>query len=178
MGVVFGAGPSVRWMRDIPAQRGAHHQPVLSPGLTETCRDCGQRSLDYLGELKDKQTLGRAELGDVRRALRGVLGLAQVDNGELVFTLKKKKKRKCGFSCCPELKLEMLAWSQHFGVVCPGDLQVLVHFLSTETLPDAWGWSPSDQLMSFSSVPLWYTPEISNFPAFRCFLKPPVSLFH
>uniref|UniRef100_A0A8B9T7V9 Huntingtin-interacting protein 1-related protein n=1 Tax=Anas platyrhynchos TaxID=8839 RepID=A0A8B9T7V9_ANAPL len=45
--------------------------------LTETCRDCGQRSLDYLGELKDKQTLGRAELGDVRRALRGVLGLAQ-----------------------------------------------------------------------------------------------------
>ncbi|XP_054075533.1 huntingtin-interacting protein 1-related protein isoform X7 [Rissa tridactyla] len=45
--------------------------------LTETCRDCGQRSLDYLGELKDKQTLGRAELGDVRRALRGVLQLAQ-----------------------------------------------------------------------------------------------------
>ncbi|KAI6076150.1 Huntingtin-interacting protein 1-related protein [Aix galericulata] len=45
--------------------------------LTETCRDCGQQSLDYLGELKDKQTLGRAELGDVRRALRGVLGLAQ-----------------------------------------------------------------------------------------------------
>lgn len=79
-------------MWDIPAQRGARHRPVLSPGLTETCRDCGQRSLDYLGELKDKQTLGRAELGDVRRALRGVLGLAQVDNGELVFTLKKKKK--------------------------------------------------------------------------------------
>ncbi|OXB84945.1 UNVERIFIED_CONTAM: hypothetical protein H355_016067 [Colinus virginianus] len=45
--------------------------------LTETCRDCGQRSLDYLDELKDKQTLGHAELGDVRRALRGVLGLAQ-----------------------------------------------------------------------------------------------------
>ncbi|KFV98958.1 Huntingtin-interacting protein 1-related protein, partial [Eurypyga helias] len=45
--------------------------------LTETCRDCGQRSLDYLGQLKDKQTLGRAELGDVRQALRGVLQLAQ-----------------------------------------------------------------------------------------------------
>ncbi|OXB64114.1 hypothetical protein ASZ78_002044 [Callipepla squamata] len=45
--------------------------------LTETCRDCGQRSLDYLDELKDKQTLGHAELGDVRRALQGVLGLAQ-----------------------------------------------------------------------------------------------------
>uniref|UniRef100_A0A669PCY8 Huntingtin interacting protein 1 related n=1 Tax=Phasianus colchicus TaxID=9054 RepID=A0A669PCY8_PHACC len=45
--------------------------------LSETCRDCGQRSLDYLGKLKDKQTLGCAELGDVRQALRGVLGLAQ-----------------------------------------------------------------------------------------------------
>ncbi|XP_074966686.1 huntingtin-interacting protein 1-related protein [Phalacrocorax aristotelis] len=45
--------------------------------LTETCRDCGQRSLDYLGELKDKQTLGCAELGDVKQALQGVLQLAQ-----------------------------------------------------------------------------------------------------
>ncbi|XP_027507875.1 huntingtin-interacting protein 1-related protein [Corapipo altera] len=45
--------------------------------LTEMCRDCGQRSLDYLSELKDRQRLGRAELGDVRRALRGVLQLAQ-----------------------------------------------------------------------------------------------------
>ncbi|KFZ66194.1 Huntingtin-interacting protein 1-related protein, partial [Antrostomus carolinensis] len=45
--------------------------------LTETCRDCGQQSLDYLGKLKDKQTLGCAELGDVRRVLRGVLQLAQ-----------------------------------------------------------------------------------------------------
>ncbi|KFW88296.1 Huntingtin-interacting protein 1-related protein, partial [Phalacrocorax carbo] len=45
--------------------------------LTETCRDCGQQSLDYLGELKDKQTLGCAELGDVKQALRGVLQLAQ-----------------------------------------------------------------------------------------------------
>lgn len=48
----------------------------------ETCRDCGQRSLDYLGELKDKQTLGHAELGDVRRALRGILELGQVGEGE------------------------------------------------------------------------------------------------
>uniref|UniRef100_A0A8B9NCY4 Huntingtin interacting protein 1 related n=1 Tax=Accipiter nisus TaxID=211598 RepID=A0A8B9NCY4_9AVES len=45
--------------------------------LMETCRDCGQRSLDYLGELKDKQKLGHAKLGDVRQALRGVLQLAQ-----------------------------------------------------------------------------------------------------
>ncbi|XP_031983498.1 huntingtin-interacting protein 1-related protein [Corvus moneduloides] len=45
--------------------------------LTETCRDCGQRSLEYLDELKDRQRLSHAELGDVRRALRGVLQLAQ-----------------------------------------------------------------------------------------------------
>uniref|UniRef100_A0A8C6K1A1 Uncharacterized protein n=1 Tax=Melopsittacus undulatus TaxID=13146 RepID=A0A8C6K1A1_MELUD len=45
--------------------------------LMETCRECGQQSLDYLGKLRDKQTLGCAELGDVRQALRGVLQLAQ-----------------------------------------------------------------------------------------------------
>ncbi|KAJ7419914.1 Huntingtin-interacting protein 1-related protein [Willisornis vidua] len=45
--------------------------------LTELCRDCGQQSLHYLGELKDRQRLGHAELGDVRRALQGVLHLAQ-----------------------------------------------------------------------------------------------------
>uniref|UniRef100_A0A8C0B2F7 Huntingtin interacting protein 1 related n=1 Tax=Buteo japonicus TaxID=224669 RepID=A0A8C0B2F7_9AVES len=45
--------------------------------LMETCRDCGQRSLDYLSELKDKQKLGHAKLGDVQQALRGVLQLAQ-----------------------------------------------------------------------------------------------------
>uniref|UniRef100_A0A803YMS5 Huntingtin interacting protein 1 related n=1 Tax=Meleagris gallopavo TaxID=9103 RepID=A0A803YMS5_MELGA len=60
------------------ALESGHAQYVASmAGLTETCRDCGQRSLDYLGKLKDKQTLGCAELGDVRQALRGVLGLAQ-----------------------------------------------------------------------------------------------------
>uniref|UniRef100_A0A8V1A5R4 Huntingtin-interacting protein 1-related protein n=1 Tax=Gallus gallus TaxID=9031 RepID=A0A8V1A5R4_CHICK len=60
------------------ALQNGHAQYVASmTGLTETCRDCGQRSLDYLGELKDKQTLGHAELGDVRRALRGILELAQ-----------------------------------------------------------------------------------------------------
>ncbi|RLV99840.1 hypothetical protein DV515_00009299 [Chloebia gouldiae] len=45
--------------------------------LTETCRECGQRSLDYLEQLKDRQRLGTAELGDVQEALRGVLQLAQ-----------------------------------------------------------------------------------------------------
>ena len=68
------------WRDPLPSE-GAQHQPSLSPGLTEMCRDCGQRSLDYLGKLKDKQTLRSAELGDVRRALRGVLQLAQVGDG-------------------------------------------------------------------------------------------------
>ncbi|KFQ38539.1 Huntingtin-interacting protein 1-related protein, partial [Mesitornis unicolor] len=45
--------------------------------LMETCRDCGQRSLGYLAQLKDRQTLERAELGAVRGALQGVLQLAQ-----------------------------------------------------------------------------------------------------
>lgn len=54
---------------------------MLSAGLTETCRECGQRSLEYLDELKDRQRLSRAELGDVRGALQGVLQLAQVGDG-------------------------------------------------------------------------------------------------
>lgn len=66
---------------ETPCPVWAQHWPILSAGLTETCRDCGQQSLDYLGKLKDKQTLGCAELGDVRRALQGVLQLAQVGDG-------------------------------------------------------------------------------------------------
>uniref|UniRef100_A0A8C5J6J1 Huntingtin-interacting protein 1-related protein n=1 Tax=Junco hyemalis TaxID=40217 RepID=A0A8C5J6J1_JUNHY len=45
--------------------------------LTETCRECGQSSLEYLEQLKDRQRLGSAQLGHVQGALRGVLQLAQ-----------------------------------------------------------------------------------------------------
>ncbi|XP_003222791.1 huntingtin-interacting protein 1-related protein [Anolis carolinensis] len=45
--------------------------------LTETCRDCGQRSLDYLTKLKDKQSLQHADPEDVRRMLQGLLQLGQ-----------------------------------------------------------------------------------------------------
>uniref|UniRef100_A0A8C0GPT5 Huntingtin interacting protein 1 related n=1 Tax=Chelonoidis abingdonii TaxID=106734 RepID=A0A8C0GPT5_CHEAB len=45
--------------------------------LTETCRDCGHRSLGYLNELKDKQLLRQANLEDVRRTLQGILQLGQ-----------------------------------------------------------------------------------------------------
>lgn len=61
--------------------RQGWQQAVLSSGLTETCRECGQRSLEYLDKLKDRQRLSSAELGDVRGALQGVLQLAQVGDG-------------------------------------------------------------------------------------------------
>ncbi|KAM8797605.1 huntingtin-interacting protein 1-related protein [Eudromia elegans] len=51
--------------------------PERADRLTETCRDCGQRSLDYLGELQEEQALSGAELGGVRAALQAVLRLAQ-----------------------------------------------------------------------------------------------------
>ncbi|KAH0625413.1 hypothetical protein JD844_014903 [Phrynosoma platyrhinos] len=47
--------------------------------LTETCRDCGQQSLDYLNKLKDKQSLQQADPGDVRRMLQSLLQLGQVE---------------------------------------------------------------------------------------------------
>uniref|UniRef100_K7GCX2 Huntingtin-interacting protein 1-related protein n=1 Tax=Pelodiscus sinensis TaxID=13735 RepID=K7GCX2_PELSI len=47
------------------------------PELTDTCRDCGQQSLEYLNELKDKQLLQQANPKDVRRALQGILQLGQ-----------------------------------------------------------------------------------------------------
>ncbi|EMP37090.1 Huntingtin-interacting protein 1-related protein [Chelonia mydas] len=45
--------------------------------LTETCRDCGHRSLEYLNELKDKQLLRQANPEEVRRTLQGILQLGQ-----------------------------------------------------------------------------------------------------
>ncbi|KAJ7309771.1 hypothetical protein JRQ81_007838 [Phrynocephalus forsythii] len=45
--------------------------------LIETCRDCGQQSLDYLGKLKDKRSLPQADLADVRTRLQGLLRLGQ-----------------------------------------------------------------------------------------------------
>uniref|UniRef100_A0A8C8RE38 I/LWEQ domain-containing protein n=1 Tax=Pelusios castaneus TaxID=367368 RepID=A0A8C8RE38_9SAUR len=45
--------------------------------LTDTCRDCGHRSLEYLNELKDKQLLRQANPEDVRRTLQGILQLGQ-----------------------------------------------------------------------------------------------------
>ncbi|XP_015273136.1 PREDICTED: huntingtin-interacting protein 1-related protein [Gekko japonicus] len=45
--------------------------------LTETCRDCGRRSLAYLDKLKDKQSLRQADPADVRKTLQELLQLGQ-----------------------------------------------------------------------------------------------------
>uniref|UniRef100_A0A8D0GYL6 Huntingtin interacting protein 1 related n=1 Tax=Sphenodon punctatus TaxID=8508 RepID=A0A8D0GYL6_SPHPU len=45
--------------------------------LTETCRDCGHQSLEFLNELKDKQSLGQADPAAVRKTLQGILQLGQ-----------------------------------------------------------------------------------------------------
>lgn len=49
---------------------------------------------------------------------------------EMMGSFFKKYKSNCGFPHCPELKLEMLSWSEHFGLVCPPYPQVLVLSLS------------------------------------------------
>ncbi|XP_040272108.1 huntingtin-interacting protein 1-related protein [Bufo bufo] len=45
--------------------------------LVDSCRDCGSQSLQYLNELKDKQSLKGANLTNVRRTLQNILGLGE-----------------------------------------------------------------------------------------------------
>uniref|UniRef100_A0A8C5P7G5 Huntingtin-interacting protein 1-related protein n=1 Tax=Leptobrachium leishanense TaxID=445787 RepID=A0A8C5P7G5_9ANUR len=45
--------------------------------LNESCRDCGNQSLDYLNVLKNKQSLRDADLTEVRRTLQNILGLGE-----------------------------------------------------------------------------------------------------
>ncbi|CAJ0958620.1 unnamed protein product [Ranitomeya imitator] len=45
--------------------------------LVDSCRDCGSQSLQYLNELKDKQSLKGADLTNVRRTLQNILGLGE-----------------------------------------------------------------------------------------------------
>lgn len=130
------------------------HQAVPSAGLTETCRECGQRSLEYLDKLKDRQRLGSAELGDVRGALRGVLQLAQVGDG-------------AQHSHLPPCGSQGTLWGGLSPIpTSSGAFLEPTQLPSTETLPGgAQSWSPSDQLKSFSPV----TPVEGNFPSFRYF---------
>ncbi|XP_048370426.1 huntingtin-interacting protein 1-related protein [Sphaerodactylus townsendi] len=45
--------------------------------LTETCRDCGQQSLNYLNKLKDKVSLRQADPAGVKKTLQNLLQLGQ-----------------------------------------------------------------------------------------------------
>lgn len=50
----------------------------LSAGLVDTCRECGARALELLGQLQEQQTLHQAQPSLVRRPLQGILQLGQV----------------------------------------------------------------------------------------------------
>uniref|UniRef100_A0A7N4PAA0 Huntingtin-interacting protein 1-related protein n=1 Tax=Sarcophilus harrisii TaxID=9305 RepID=A0A7N4PAA0_SARHA len=45
--------------------------------LTDTCRECGARTLEYLGLLKDRQSLPQADASQMRGPLQGILQLGQ-----------------------------------------------------------------------------------------------------
>ncbi|XP_059264296.1 huntingtin-interacting protein 1-related protein isoform X3 [Mustela nigripes] len=45
--------------------------------LVDTCRECGARALELLGQLQEQQTLHQAQLSLVRRPLQGILQLGQ-----------------------------------------------------------------------------------------------------
>ncbi|XP_064424043.1 huntingtin-interacting protein 1-related protein [Latimeria chalumnae] len=45
--------------------------------LTESCRDCGNRTLDYLDELKNKHSLTKADPAAVKRTIHNILKLGQ-----------------------------------------------------------------------------------------------------
>ncbi|KAM5192790.1 huntingtin-interacting protein 1-related protein [Mantella aurantiaca] len=51
--------------------------PDHADRLSDSCRECGNQSLQYLMELKDKQSLKNADLGEVRRTLQNILGLGE-----------------------------------------------------------------------------------------------------
>ncbi|XP_063820635.1 huntingtin-interacting protein 1-related protein isoform X2 [Pseudophryne corroboree] len=45
--------------------------------LTDSCRECGNQSLQYLNDLKSKQSLKGADLTEVRRTLQNIFGLGE-----------------------------------------------------------------------------------------------------
>lgn len=49
-----------------------------TPGLIDTCRECGARALELMGQLQEQQALLQARPGLVRTPLQGILQLGQV----------------------------------------------------------------------------------------------------
>lgn len=60
------------------ASRGQPADRPLSPGLIDTCRECGARALELMGQLQEQGTVHQAQPGLVRVPLQGVLQLGQV----------------------------------------------------------------------------------------------------
>lgn len=51
---------------------------LLPPGLIDTCKECGARALELVGQLQDQQALLQAQPSRVRPPLQGILQLGQV----------------------------------------------------------------------------------------------------
>lgn len=49
-----------------------------SPGLIDTCRECGAQALELMGQLQDQKAVQQAQPGLVRTPLQGILQLGQV----------------------------------------------------------------------------------------------------
>lgn len=65
-GAAFGAPP------------GQPADGPLSPGLIDTCRECGARALELMGQLQEQGTVHQAQPGLVQVPLQGILQLGQV----------------------------------------------------------------------------------------------------
>lgn len=62
----------------LPGLPSAGPDGHLSAGLVDTCRECGARALELLGQLQEQQTLHQAQPSLVRGPLQGILQLGQV----------------------------------------------------------------------------------------------------
>lgn len=61
-----------------PGPSRAPPHSALPAGLMDTCRECGARALELVGQLQEQQALLQAQPGLVRTPLQGILRLGQV----------------------------------------------------------------------------------------------------
>lgn len=52
--------------------------PCTPTGLIDTCRECGARALELMGQLQDQTMLPKAQPSLMRAPLQGILQLGQV----------------------------------------------------------------------------------------------------
>ncbi|KAF5929341.1 hypothetical protein HPG69_019362, partial [Diceros bicornis minor] len=72
---VLGLGPVLELLLGALGTGSPHSS--LPPGLIDTCRECGARALELVGQLQDQQALQQAQPGLVRTPLQGILQLGQ-----------------------------------------------------------------------------------------------------